>query len=181
MKIVALTGAGISKAAGIATFEETPGLSEKLSIDYKLTHPEEFKKAMQTLVDNVQGKEPTLAHRLLAKLDIPVISMNVDNLHIKAGSKNVIEIHGNYVYNNIVLYGQNLLRADDAIDLVVSTASQARSSGEKAVLLVIGTSMQTSFPNALTMIAANAGMEVVYMNKDADSQLQQYLADNNLI
>ena len=41
--------------------------------------------------------------------------------------------------------------------------------------------MQTSFPNALTMIAANAGMEVVYMNQDADSQLQKFLADNNLI
>ena len=80
MKIVALTGAGISKAAGIATFEETPGLSEKLSVDYKLAHPEEFKKAMQTLVDNVKGKEPTLAHRLLAKLDIPVISMSTITL-----------------------------------------------------------------------------------------------------
>lgn len=181
MKIVALTGAGISRSAGIATFEETPGLSEKLSVDYKLSHPEEFKKAMQTLVDNVKGKEPTLAHKLLAKLDIPVISMNVDNLHIKAGSKNVIEIHGNYVYGNIVLYGQSLLRADDAIDLIENTASLARANGEKAVLLVIGTSMQTSFPNALTMIAANMGMEVVYMNKDADTQLQQYLADNNLI
>ena len=111
MKIIAFTGAGISKSAGIPTFEEIPGIKEKLSIDFKENNPKEFEKAITLLKSNVKDKEPTKAHKILAELDIPIITMNVDNLHTRAGSQNVIELHGNYLQDNIVLYGQEMHRS----------------------------------------------------------------------
>ncbi len=66
MKVVALTGAGISKSAGIPTFEEIPNLKDKLSVEFKQSNPKAFNEAMNLLKDNVKDKEPTLAHKALA-------------------------------------------------------------------------------------------------------------------
>ena len=46
MKFVVFTGAGISKSAGIPTFEEIPGIKEKLSVDFKESNPKEFEEAI---------------------------------------------------------------------------------------------------------------------------------------
>ena len=109
MKIVAFTGAGISKSAGIPTFEEVKGIKEKLSLDYKNAHPEEYNKVRNNMIEKMKDKEPTIAHKVLADLQIPIITMNIDCLHQKAGSRLVYQIHGNYKSDNIVLYGQDIL------------------------------------------------------------------------
>ena len=174
MKIVAFTGAGISKSAGIPTFEEIEGIKEKLSVEFKETNQEEFESAINLLKSNVKDKEPTKAHKILAKLQIPIITMNVDNLHTKAGSKNVIELHGNYIEDNIVLYGQEMHNPDKAIDLIKKTAKEAKEEGKKAILLVIGTSMQTAFANVLVLIARANGMKDLYIDKNADEEVEEF-------
>ena len=93
--ILALTGAGISKASGIPTFQDIPGIKDKLDVRYRAQHPEEFDRVVQQMKDNMRGKEPNAAHRALAAHDIPVVTMNVDGLHQKAGSRTVVECHGN--------------------------------------------------------------------------------------
>lgn len=173
MKIVVFTGAGISKSAGIPTFEEIEWIKERLSVEFKENHPKEFEEAINLLKNNVKDKEPTKAHKILAKLQLPVITMNVDNLHTKAGSKNVIEIHGNYINDNIVLYGQDMHDSDKAIKLIQDTAKLAKENNEQAILLVIGTSMQTIFANILVLIARAHGMKDLYIDKNADDEVEQ--------
>jgi NAD-dependent deacetylase len=175
MKVIAITGAGISKSAGIPTFEEVPHLKEKLSVSYKEKYPNDFKRAINLLKNNVKDKKPTKAHLALAKYNIPIITMNVDGLHTKAGSKNVIEIHGNAEKDNIVLYGQNILRSQDCLELLKSTKEQAIKDNEKVTLLVIGTSMQTQFPNGIVEIAEYMKIDVKTINKNADEEVPKFL------
>ena len=175
MKIIAFTGAGISKSAGIPTFEEIPGIKDKLSVEYRGSNPKEFQEAINLLKNNVQDKEPTKAHKILAKFQIPIITMNVDNLHNKAGSNNVIELHGNYIQDNIVLYGEEMHDSDKAIKLIQETAQKAKQNSEEAILLIIGTSMQTAFANILVLIARANGMKDLYINQNADEELEQFL------
>lgn len=174
MRVIAFTGAGISKSAGIPTFEEVTGIKEKLSIEFKENNPKEFEETINLLKTNVADKEPTKAHNILAKLQIPIITMNIDNLHTKAGSKNVIELHGNYLKNNIVLYGQEMHDSDKAIKLIQETSQKAKQNNEKAILLVIGTSMQTTFANILVLIARANGMKDLYINKNADEEVETF-------
>lgn len=175
MKVIALTGAGISKAAGIPTFEDIEGIKEKLSVEFKEKNPKEFNKAINLLIDNVKGKQPTKAHKVLADLQIPIITMNIDNLHRKAGSRFVLEIHGNVEKNNIVLYGQDIHYKDECVNLIISTAIRARLFNEDSLLLVIGTSMQTLFANTLVYIAQQHGMKVHYINNNAEVEVPNYL------
>ena len=178
MEIVAFTGAGISKSAGIPTFEEVEGLKEKLSVDFKESHPQEFENAINQLKNSVKDKEPTIAHKALADLQIPIITMNVDCLHKKAGSRVCYQIHGNYKDDNIVLYGQDILFRDESINLVMQTARHAKKFGEDALLLVIGTSMQTMFANILVWVAKEEGMEVHYINENADVEVPKFLSEH---
>ena len=181
MKVIAFTGAGISKSAGIPTFEEIPHLKEKLSIEFKEAYPEEFEKAMNMLKTNIIGKEPTKAHFALTKYKIPIITMNIDGLHTKAGSEIVYEIHGNIEQNNVVLYGQGIHYELQSKRLIYNTAYEAEENFEKSLLLVIGTSMQTSFANHLVYLAESSRMKVYYINQNADEEVPKFLEENCII
>ncbi|MDR3196137.1 MAG: NAD-dependent deacylase [Endomicrobium sp.] len=103
---VAFTGAGISVESGIAPFRGENGIwnkyEEKLfEINYFSSHT---KEAWEMLCDGFYEAtlkaNPNAAHIALAKLEQKgiikaVITQNIDNLHAKAGSKNVYELHGN--------------------------------------------------------------------------------------
>ncbi len=183
MKVIAFTGAGISKSAGIPTFEEVPGLKSKLSVEYKNENPVFFQQAIDSLKNSVKDKQPTKAHLELAKYKIPVITMNVDGLHTKAGSENVIEIHGNAEKDNIVLYGQSILRSQDCLELFKNVEEQARNNNEEVTLLVIGTSMQTQFAEALVFLAKSMNMHVKFINENADEEVPKFLeyANRNIV
>ena len=178
MRVVALTGAGISKAAGIPTFEEIDGIKEKLSLNFKEQYPKEFDEAINLLINNVKDKKPTNAHIALADLQIPIITMNVDDLQRKAGSRLVLEIHGNYEKNNIVLYGQDIHYRNESINLILQTATKAKLFGEKAMLLVIGSSMQTMFANMLACLAEQCEMKVHFINENAEEEVPKFLMEN---
>ena len=106
--IVVLTGAGISAESGIKTFRAGDGLWENHPID-KVATPEGFRKD-PSLVHQFYNERraqildpaitPNAAHKALAQLesDYPgpvwVVTQNIDNLHERAGSKNLIHMHG---------------------------------------------------------------------------------------
>jgi NAD-dependent deacetylase len=104
-KPVALTGAGMSVDCGIPDFRSRDGLwsvfepSEYATLTTFLEDPEKSWRMFRALAATVHGKNPGAAHYSLAKLECDsklegVITQNIDGLHTAAGSKNVIEIHG---------------------------------------------------------------------------------------
>lgn len=101
--IIAFTGAGISRASGIPTFQEQDGIRDKLERNFANTHKEEFLKVIQSMEETCKKANPNDAHFALAEYNVPIITMNIDGLHERAGSKHVLNIHGEFP--NIVLYG----------------------------------------------------------------------------
>lgn len=103
-KIVVLSGAGVSAESGIRTFRDSNGLWEEYSVEQVASHEGWLKDpALVTEFYNKRreeylGCQPNDGHRLIAKLeedyDVTVITQNVDDLHEKAGSSNVIHLHG---------------------------------------------------------------------------------------
>lgn len=102
--IVVLTGAGISVESGISTYRDTGGLWEQYPIK-EVASIEGYHKNPALVIDfyNQRRKQllevkPNKAHYLLAELEknykISIITQNIDNLHEKAGSSNVIHLHG---------------------------------------------------------------------------------------
>ncbi len=103
-KVVILTGAGISAESGIKTFRDAGGLWEGYQIEDVAT-PEAWNRNPQMVLDfyNERRKqllnvEPNLAHYAIASLDdsfeTVVVTQNVDDLHERAGSRNIIHLHG---------------------------------------------------------------------------------------
>jgi NAD-dependent deacetylase len=98
-----LTGAGISAESGIKTFRDTGGLWENARIEDVAT-PEAFARDPQLVYEfyNARRKQlkPNAAHFALAELantnliNLTLITQNVDNLHERAGSQDVIHMHG---------------------------------------------------------------------------------------
>lgn len=106
--IVILTGAGISAESGLKTFRDNDGLWENHTVEEVAT-PEAFatnpelvyrfynQRRAQLISDQVH---PNLAHDALVKLEknwpspVLIVTQNVDNLHQRAGSKNVLHMHG---------------------------------------------------------------------------------------
>jgi len=104
--LVAFTGAGISKESGVPTFRGEDGLWSKydpiiLDIDYFKNNPKESWEAIRDIFYKyMQNVKPNPAHYFLADLEKRgilkgIVTQNIDNLHQKAGSRNVIEFHGN--------------------------------------------------------------------------------------
>lgn len=103
--IVFLTGAGVSSSAGVKTFEE---LDEAWSLDeprhvvfslpYFLQEPVKFWSAYRRFRNSLYSAHPTDFHYAVAHLEkshnVTVLTQNIDTLHTKAGSSNVIEHHG---------------------------------------------------------------------------------------
>ena len=104
--VVALTGAGLSTPSGIPDFRsEGTGLwsrdepLEVASLSTFRTAPERFFKWFRPLASQIFNAEPNPAHRALVDLEThghlhAVITQNIDALHQKAGSQNVVEMHG---------------------------------------------------------------------------------------
>ena len=102
--LVILTGAGMSAESGISTFRDAGGLWDKYPVEQVAT-PEGYAANPQLVIDfyNERRKQlvevkPNRGHELVADLEkhfqVTVITQNVDNLHERAGSSNVIHLHG---------------------------------------------------------------------------------------
>ncbi len=102
--IVVLTGAGISAESGIKTFRDNDGLWMGHDINEVAT-PRGFAKNPALVLDfynqrrrEIKNVEPNLAHVGLAALEenfnVTIITQNIDDLHERGGSKNIIHLHG---------------------------------------------------------------------------------------
>ncbi|HEY1040242.1 MAG TPA: NAD-dependent deacylase [Bacteroidia bacterium] len=103
-QIIVFTGAGMSAESGIQTFRDSGGLWEQFKIEEVAT-PEAWKKDPKKVTHfyNLRRKQvmeakPNEAHYFLAdlqkKYDVQIITQNIDDLHERAGSKNVLHLHG---------------------------------------------------------------------------------------
>ena len=125
-KLVVLTGSGISAESGIKTFRESGGLWEGYDV-YEVATPEGWHKNPSLVLDfyNERRKqaleaEPNDGHNILADLEanfnVTIITQNVDNLHEKAGSSDIIHLHGELFKSRSTL-DENLVYDIDGFEL----------------------------------------------------------------
>lgn len=107
-KIVVFTGAGISAESGLATYRDSDGLWNQLPVESLATkqawqqNPELVLAFYNDRIAKANAAQPNAAHLAIAELektfDVTVITQNVDDLHERAGSTNVIHLHGRLKY-----------------------------------------------------------------------------------
>ena len=192
-RIVVLTGAGISAESGIKTFRDADGLWEGHDI-IEVASPIGWENNPKLVLDFYNKRraqllevKPNEAHQILAELqsdfDIHIITQNVDDLHERAGSKNVMHLHGELLKvrsitdseeihywttdlhlgdldkngvqlrPHIVWFGEDVPMIEHAID-VIETAD---------LLLIIGTSLQV-YPAAGLLNYVNQNVPVYYID-----------------
>lgn len=192
-KLVVLTGAGISAESGIKTFRDSDGLWEGHNV-MDVATPEGFKKNPALVLDfyNQRRRQlhevtPNAGHLILAELenhfDIHIITQNVDDLHEKAGSTNVLHLHGELLKvrstkdkNHVLDWNDdlNLGHLDDSGNQLrphivwfgedVPTLEEAVTITENAdIFVVIGTSLQV-YPAAGLISFTNPKTPVFYID-----------------
>jgi len=185
MNIVVLTGAGMSAESGINTFRDSNGLWENHDI-MEVASPEGFAKDPELVLDfynkrrkQLLGVQPNAAHKALVELeqnhDVTIITQNVDDLHERAGSTNVVHLHGELLKvrstgnENTILDWKKDLNLGDCCDenhqlrphvvwfgeMVPMMNYATNYVIEADVLIVIGTSMQVYPAAALIQYAAD--------------------------
>lgn len=177
-KVIFFTGAGISVDSGIPTFQEQPGIRDKLSRDFANEYPEEYRDTIRQMLDCCENAKPNAAHKAIAESGFPVITMNVDRLHTKAGSNNVIEVHGvlptreqleehdfPLTYDGIVLYGDLAPKYSEAIKMVKSLEYK------NSYFVIVGTSFYTGISEQLYRIAKQRGAHIVIVNDNASERV----------
>jgi NAD-dependent deacetylase len=113
-KIVFFTGAGISAESGVSTFRDEDGLwynnniDDVASITGWLKNPKKVLDFYNTLREKLPSFQPNHAHLVLSNLekeyDVTIITQNVDDLHERAGSSNIIHLHGELTKARGTLY-----------------------------------------------------------------------------
>ncbi len=194
-KLVVLSGAGISAESGISTFRDADGLWENHKIEDVAT-PEAFIKNPQLVLDfynqrrrQLQNVKPNRAHEILAELeeyfDVNIITQNVDDLHERANSTQVLHLHGELnkarpaKKGGSVLDWHTDLNVGDVDDrgvqlrphivwfgeIVAEIETAAKIAAEADLFLIVGTSMNV-FPAAglISELPANCPIFVIDPN-----------------
>jgi len=197
--VTVLTGAGVSAESGVPTFRDAQtGLWAQFD-PQKLATPDAFRRNPKLVWDwyawrrkLVAKAEPNAGHRALAVLegrvsDFALITQNVDGLHRRAGSRNVVELHGNIGRvkcsreNTIVEHwtevgdevprcaGCGALLRPDVVWFEETLPPDALQAAEDAarrcqILLVVGTSAEVYPAAALPAYAKSAGATIVEIN-----------------
>ena len=172
MKIAVLTGAGVSAESGLKTFRDSNGLWEGHDV-MTVASPQGFANNPELVLDFYNQRrrqllevQPNGAHVALAELendhDVTIITQNVDDLHERAGSSDVVHLHGELLKvrstfdENLILDWKSDLNLGDfcehnhqlrphivwfgeAVPLI-ETAAEIVSQSE--VIIIVGTSMQ---------------------------------------
>ncbi len=198
---VALTGAGISTASGIKDFRGPQGIwktidPEKFEINYFMKNPDEVWSIFIKNFNLGQEVKPNDAHYALAELErmkllCGIMTQNIDGLHQKAGSTNVIELHGNlesavclkcekrYPLNTIIknFTGKSphcpscggLLKPDiiffgEPLNQKALTRAVELAKASD-VFMAIGTSLSVSPANQLPLYAKMNGAKLIIINE----------------
>jgi NAD-dependent deacetylase len=203
--IVFFTGAGVSTDSGIPDFRSKDtglwnlkGLGSTLDIYTFTNNPKEFYEFAIKKFDFFLSAQPNISHNFITKLQKvgkvkSIITQNVDGLHQKSGSENVIELHGNMVNSYCVECGHkiktkqvfnmvkkgvnppscpicnNLLRPEVVFfgeDLPASEIERAVKVSKSADLFIVMGSSLVVMPAALMPgYAKSEGIPVVILNK----------------
>lgn len=194
-KLVVLTGAGIDKESGVDTFRDAKGLWYEYKVE-EVAHINGWRKDKQKVLDFYNKRraqlhvvEPNSAHIALAELekdfDVWIVTQNVTDLHERAGSTNILHLHGEltkacssndkrktvpYVTDIrvgdkhedgsqlrpfIVWFGEDVPKLNEAIGVVSDTD----------IVVVIGTSMNV-YPAASLVEFAPKGVPIYNINPD---------------
>ncbi len=202
-RIVVLTGAGISAESGIRTFRDSDGLWEQHRIEDVAT-PEAWQRNPKLVLEfyNQRRKQlleasPNEAHKALIKLEetfeVQIITQNVDDLHERAGSTNVLHLHGelkkarstvdeNYICE---IEGADLVWGDkcpkgaqlrphivwfgEAVPLFEPAIELAKTA---SVYIIIGTSLNV-YPAAGLGYYIPDSAQKYYIDPKADESIQQ--------
>lgn len=193
MNIVVLTGAGMSAESGINTFRDSNGLWEGHDV-MEVASPQGWNANQNLVLDfyNQRRKQllevnPNEAHKLLADLEkihsVTIITQNVDDLHERAGSSNVLHLHGELLkvrssainttvlewkkdliigdkckdgYQlrpNIIWFGEEVPEMNNAIKIVQKSE----------ILIIVGTSMQV-YPAASLLQFASPSVKIFFID-----------------
>lgn len=202
-KIVVLTGAGMSAESGINTFRDANGLWEGHDI-MEVASPLGWQKNKEKVLDFYNKRRaqlltvfPNEAHKALVALEnkyrVTIITQNVDDLHERAGSSQVLHLHGellkvrstknsNLIYDwkkalnlgdlceensqlrpHIVWFGENVPQFDKALEITL----------EADILIIIGTSMQV-YPAAQLINYAKPEIPIYFIDPKPVAQQNQY-------
>lgn len=198
-KIVVLTGAGISQESGIKTFRDAGGLWEGYPV-LEVATPEGYARNPELVLAfyNARRRElkkaqPNAAHYALKQLEgsyeVDIVTQNIDDLHERAGSKNIIHLHGELNKVRSLINEQEILdwRGDLSSadtdsqggplrphvvwfgEAVPNIVVAARLVKQADVLLVIGTSLQV-YPAAGLIDVAKSDIPIYLIDPKPDTQ-----------
>ncbi len=203
-KIAIFTGAGISAESGVATFRDK---EDGLWYNYKVEEVatvEGWKKDRQKVLDfhnmlrsTLKDIQPNDAHKALARLeekyDVTIITQNVDDLHEKGGSKNVLHLHGEIFKSRSSLNPNLLYDCPDTLNIgeKCDLGSQKRphtvlfgefpynvqeaynAIGDADYLLIIGTSLQITYTLQI-LNTSGSKTKVYYIDPNPCKDLDNY-------
>ena len=199
-KVVVLTGAGISAESGLPTFRDMGGLWEQYDIT-EVASPQAWEMNPQLVLDFYNERRrkavaalPNAAHQALAELEsryeVVVITQNVDDLHERGGSSNVIHVHGELIKarstaDPALIYeigGKDIHLGDlceqgaqlrphivwfgELIHNFEVAAGHVSSAGK---VLVVGTSLSV-YPAAGLLTKAHSSAEKLIVSPDLESE-----------
>ena len=197
--IVVFTGAGISAESGLGTFRDSGGLWEEYKIE-EVAAPEAFQSNPKLVLDfyNLRRRQllktkPNQAHhalnRLRTKFNLSIITQNIDDLHERSGSENVLHLHGKLreskstldysvfpvlgtelnlgefcpkgaqLRPNVVWFGESVPKMEEAINLVL----------QADIFIIIGTSLNV-YPAASLLNYAKKAEKIIIIDPNADFQ-----------
>ncbi|WP_370448247.1 NAD-dependent protein deacylase [Melissococcus sp. OM08-11BH] len=202
--IVFMTGAGVSTASGIPDYRSMTGVYHGVdNPEYLLSHtclkrePDVFYQFVQQLYH--PEAKPNVIHEKMAELSqmkqVGIVTQNIDDLHIKAGSPNVVSFHGSLydcycqtcgqsvsvsdymksmyhqecggiIRPNVVLYEEGL--SESNIEIAISWLSQAE------VVCIVGTSFQV-YPFSGLINYRKPDSQVIVVNKEPISLMMPHL------
>lgn len=205
-RIVALTGAGISTPSGIPDFRSTgTGLWDRydaMAVASLLSfrhNPEKFFEWSRPLTRKIIEAEPNPAHTSLVQLEdaeklVAIVTQNIDNLHYRAGSRVVFEVHGhlrkatcincfeqvpagdlilNFVENDVIpccescggiLKPDIVLFGEELPYDVVNQAQEALASSD--LILIVGSSLEVTPVALFPLPALHAGAKMIIINQE---------------
>jgi len=192
-KITVLTGAGVSAESGIKTFRDADGLWEGHDV-MEVASPQGFAKNPALVLDfyNQRRRQlhtvaPNSAHLRIAELEkhhhVTIVTQNVDNLHERAGSTNIIHLHGELTKSRSVSDDQTIYDCPNDIvlgdlapdggqlrphivwfgEMVPMLERGALAVSQADIIIIIGTSMQV-YPAAGLVGYARSDARIYYID-----------------
>lgn len=219
-KIAIFTGAGVSAESGVATFRTgDEALWEGFKIEEVATL-EGWRKDREKVLDFYNARrqqlptvQPNAAHeaivRLEEKFDVTIVTQNVDDLHERAGSSNVLHLHGELTKARASYYNGGVIDNPKTIDIgyndiklgdkdeehdsqirphivwfgeyPFNVVESYKAIEEADIVLVVGTSLQIGYTIPMIGETVKDGADVYYIDPAPASYLDMYGLEVNYI